>query len=54
MELQSSYTKLLQTILICTTKKDYTSHNYKTPNEVYCQAINNLDIKGEKLLPLVS
>jgi hypothetical protein len=27
---------------------------YKTPNEVYYQATNNLDPKGEKLLPLVS
>ena len=27
---------------------------WKTPNEVYYQAINNLDPEGEKLLPLVS
>jgi len=26
----------------------------ETPNEVYYQAINNPDSKGEKLLPLVS
>ncbi len=27
---------------------------YKTPNEVYYQADNNLDAKGVKSLPLVS
>lgn len=27
---------------------------YKTPNEIYYQAINNLNSKGAKLLPLVS
>ena len=27
---------------------------WKTPNEIYYQAINNLDPEGEKLLPLVS
>ena len=27
---------------------------YKTPNEVYYQAINNLYLRGDKLLPSVS
>ena len=35
-------------------KRLHSSLGYKTPNEVYYQAINNLDSKGVKLLPLVS
>jgi len=35
-------------------KRLHSAIGYKTPNEVYYQAINNLDPKGEKLLPLVS
>jgi len=35
-------------------KRLHSSLGYKTPNEVYYQAMNNLDTKGEKPLPLVS
>ena len=35
-------------------KRLHSAIGYKTPNEVYYQATNNLDPKGEKLLPLVS
>ena len=35
-------------------KRLHSAIDYKTPNEVYYQAINNLDSKGVKLLPLVS
>jgi putative transposase len=35
-------------------KRLHSAIGYQTPNEVYYQAINNLDSKGAKLLPLVS
>ena len=35
-------------------KRLHSAIGYKTPNEVYYQAMNNLDAKGVKLLPLVS
>jgi len=35
-------------------KRLHSSIEYKTPNEIYYQAENNLDPKGAKLLPLVS
>lgn len=35
-------------------KRLHSAINYKTPNEIYYKAMNNLDSKGEKLLPLVS
>jgi len=35
-------------------KRLHSAIDYKTPNEVYYQAINNLDSKGVKLLPKVS
>lgn len=35
-------------------KRLHSAIGYKTPNEVYYQADNNLDSKGVKLLPLVS
>lgn len=35
-------------------KRLHSAIGYKTPNEIYYQAINNLDSKGAKLLPLVS
>jgi len=35
-------------------KRLHSAIGYKTPNEVYYQAENNLDSKGVKLLPLVS
>ena len=35
-------------------KRLHSAIGYKTPNEVYYQAVNNLDSKGEKLLPQVS
>ena len=35
-------------------KRLHSAIGYQTPNEVYYQADNNLDSKGEKLLPLVS
>jgi putative transposase len=35
-------------------KRLHSAIGYQTPNEVYYQATNNLDPKGEKLLPLVS
>jgi len=35
-------------------KRLHSAIGYKTPNEVYYQAINNLDSQGEKLLPEVS
>ncbi len=36
------------------TKRLHSAIGYKTPNEVYYEAINNLDSKGVKLLPKVS
>jgi len=39
---------------IYNSKRLHSAIGYKTPNEVYYQAINNLDSKGVKLLPLVS
>jgi len=50
-ELQKALTKYIDTY---NKKRLHSSLGYKTPNEVYYQAINNLDPKGEKLLPLVS
>jgi putative transposase len=50
-ELQKALTKYIDTY---NKKRLHSSIGYKTPNEVYHQAINNLDSKGEKLLPLVS
>ena len=35
-------------------KRLHSAIGYKTPNEIYYQAENNLDSKGVKLLPLVS
>ena len=35
-------------------KRLHSTIGYKTPNEIYYQATNNLDEKGVKLLPLVS
>ena len=35
-------------------KRLHSTIGYKTPNEVYYQAVNNSDPEGEKLLPLVS
>ena len=35
-------------------KRLHSAIGYKTPNEVYYQADNNLDEKGVNLLPLVS
>ena len=35
-------------------KRLHSAIDYQTPNEVYYQAINNLDSKGAKLLPQVS
>ena len=35
-------------------KRLHSTIGYKTPNEIYYQADNNLDSKGAKLLPLVS
>jgi putative transposase len=35
-------------------KRLHSAIGYKTPNEVYYQAMNNLVSKGVKLLPLVS
>ncbi|WP_321777475.1 IS3 family transposase [Sulfurimonas sp.] len=35
-------------------KRLHSAIGYKTPNEVYYKAVNNLDPKGAKLLPLVS
>ena len=35
-------------------KRLHSAIDYQTPNEVYYQAINNLDSKGVKLLPKVS
>jgi len=35
-------------------KRLHSTIGYKTPNEIYYQATNNLDKKGVKLLPLVS
>jgi len=35
-------------------KRLHSAIEYKTPNEVYYQAANNLDSQGEKLLPSVS
>jgi putative transposase len=35
-------------------KRLHSTIGYKTPNEIYYQADNNLDTKGVKLLPLVS
>jgi len=39
---------------IYNSKRLHSAIGYKTPNEVYYQAVNNLDSKGEKLLPLIS
>ncbi len=39
---------------IYNSKRLHSAIGYKTPNEVYYQAVNNLDSKGEKLLPQVS
>ena len=39
---------------IYNSKRLHSAIDYKTPNEVYYQAANNLDPKGAKLLPLVS
>jgi len=39
---------------IYNSKRLHSAIGYKNPNEVYYQAVNNLDSKGEKLLPLVS
>ena len=39
---------------IYNSKRLHSAIGYKTPNEVYYQAINNLDSRGEKLLPSVS
>jgi len=41
-------------IVTYNTKRLHSAIGYKTPNEVYYQAENNLDLKGVKLLPLVS
>ena len=35
-------------------KRLHSAIGYKTPNEIYYQADNNLDEKGVNLLPLVS
>ena len=35
-------------------KRLHSAIEYQTPNEVYYEAINNLDKKGVKLLPMVS
>jgi len=35
-------------------KRLHSAIGYKTPNEVYYQAVNNSDSKGSKLLPLAS
>jgi len=35
-------------------KRLHSAIDYKTPDEVYFNYINNLGFKGEKLLPLVS
>ena len=35
-------------------KRLHSTMDYKTPNEVYYQAVNNLNSKGEKLLQKVS
>ena len=35
-------------------KRLHSTIGYKTPNEIYYQAANNLDPEGVKLLPLVS
>ena len=35
-------------------KRLHSAIGYKTPNEIYYQAINNLDSKGVKKLPQVS
>ena len=39
---------------IYNSKRLHSAIGYKTPNEVYYQAVNNLDSKGVKLLPQVS
>ena len=36
------------------TKRLHSAIDYKTPNEVYYQYINNLDFRGGKLLPKIS
>ena len=41
-------------ILKYNTKRLHSAIDYKTPNEVYHQASNNLDLEGEKTLPKVS
>ena len=35
-------------------KRLHSAIGYKTPNEIYYQAVNNLSEEGEKLLPSVS
>ena len=50
-ELQKAIAKYMDTY---NKKRLHSSLGYKYPNEVYYQAINNLNSKGEKLLPLVS
>ena len=39
---------------IYNSKRLHSSIGYKTPNEAYYQAANNLDPEGVELLPLVS
>ena len=41
-------------INIYNAKRLHSAIDYKTPNEVYYQAINNLGKKGVQLLPKVS
>ena len=50
-ELQKSISRYMDSY---NKKRLHSAIGYKTPNEIYYQAINNLDSKGEKLLPLVS
>ena len=50
-ELQKAIAKYMDTY---NKKRLHSAIGYKNPNEVYYQAINNLNSKGEKLLPLVS
>ena len=35
-------------------KRLHSAIDYKTPNEVYFQAVNNSNVKGDKKLPKVS
>lgn len=50
-ELQKAIAKYMDTY---NKKRLHSAIGYKSPNEVYYQADNNLDTKGVKLLPLVS